>query len=430
MSRPRGALLAAAVLVITVSALAVSAVGPAPVAAAAPGPVTRCALDDPRLDETSGLAVTPAGPAVVDDSGNATVVYTLAPDCSVASSRAVGVSGRDVEDLARSADGTLWLADIGDNDHVRTSIALIRLPVRGPAEVRRLVYPDGPHDAETLLLPADGRPVIVTKDLGGRSGIYTTTAPPPAGSSPTPLRHVGEFLVPLSSTEGGPIGPFGRGLVTGGALSADGRVAAVRTYTDAWLYRVGGGTADDVVAALRGTPVDVPLPGEPQGEAVAFTADGTLLSAGEAGTSPSRREGDGVAARGPGRDGARRRPAAAGGVVGNRRVAAGRHVGSGRVRSPDGWWAGGRAAPGRGGPRRRAGRRAAVGGPGADARRTPATGPGTPLSPRGVRATSRVRACAAPPRRGRARSPRRRGWARRPRSRGAARRGRPCACRS
>lgn len=264
-------------------AAALLAAGPPAVAGPA-APVTRCALVDPRLDEVSGLAVTPAGPAVVNDSGNATVVHTLAPDCSAASTRRVGVTGRDVEDLARSADGTLWLADIGDNDRRRSSIALIRVPVRGAASVHRLTYPDGPHDAETLLLPADGRPVIVTKDLGGRSGVYTTDAPP-AGTAPTPLRRAGELVVPLSSTQGGPIGPFGRGLFTGGALSADGRVAAVRTYTDAWLYPVAGGTADDVVAGLRGAPVGVPLPGEPQGEAIAFTADGTLLSAGESGDS-------------------------------------------------------------------------------------------------------------------------------------------------
>ena len=259
-----------------------------PVALAATAPVTRCVLDDPRLDEASGLVETPSGPAVVNDSGNATVVYTLDPDCSVGSARPVGVSGRDVEDLARTADGTLWLADIGDNDGTRPSIALIRVPVRGAPDVRRLVYPDRPHDAETLLLPADGRPVIVTKDLGGRSGVYTTDAPPGTGSA-TPLRHVGEFVVPVSGTDGGPLGPFGRGLVTGGALSTDGRVAAVRTYTDAWLYPVTGsdGSADDVVTALRRTPVDVPLPGEPQGEAIAFTADGTLLSTGEAGRSRS-----------------------------------------------------------------------------------------------------------------------------------------------
>ena len=273
-------------LAVVVAVVLVAGVVGGPVALAATGPVTRCALDDPRLDEVSGLAVTPSGPAVVDDSGNATVLYTLAPDCTVASVRRVGVPGRDVEDLARGADGTLWPADIGDNDGTRTGIALIRVPVRGAADVRRLVYPDRPHDAETLLMPADGRPVILTKDLGGRSGVYTTDAAPTT-ASPTTLRRVGELVVPLSGTEGGPLGLFGRGLVTGGALSVDGRVAAVRTYTDAWLYPVTGGTADDVVAGLRRTLVGVPLPGEPQGEAIAFTADGTLLSAGEAGRSRS-----------------------------------------------------------------------------------------------------------------------------------------------
>lgn len=272
-------------LAVVVTLLVAGAIG-GPEVLAATGPVTRCVLDDPRVDEASGLAVTPSGPAVVNDSGNATVVYTLAPDCSVASARSVGVAGRDVEDLARDADGTLWLADIGDNRGTRPDVALIRVPVRGAPAVRRLVYPDRPHDAETLLLPADGRPVIVTKDFGGRSGVYTTDAPP-VGASPTPLRRVGELVVPASITEGGPLGPFGRGLVTGGALSVDGRVAAVRTYADAWLFPVAGGSADDVVAALRRTPVDVPLPGEPQGEAIAFTADGTLLSAGEAGRSAS-----------------------------------------------------------------------------------------------------------------------------------------------
>lgn len=256
--------------------------------AAPPGPQVRCELDDERLAEASGLVVGPDGPAVVNDSGNPSTVYRLDPRCGVAAELPVVRDGRDVEDLARADDGTLWLADTGDNRRARPTIAILRLAPDGGQVDVPLAYPDGPHDAETLILPDDGRPVIVTKDLGGRSGVYTTDAPLPAAAPerPVSLRRVGEVAIPPTTTANGSSDPqaaVGGGLITGGALTDDGRVAGLRTYTDAWLYPVTGpvGTADGVVAALRGAPVQVPLPGEPQGEAIAFEPDGTLLSASE-----------------------------------------------------------------------------------------------------------------------------------------------------
>lgn len=257
-------------------------------ATAAADPPVRCTLDDGRLDEVSGLVDGPDGPQVVNDSGNPSTVYRLDPaDCSIVGTRAVPIAGRDVEDLARTADGTLWLADIGDNGRTRNTVAILRLPAGGGEIVTRLVYPDGPHDAETLLVPGDGRPVIVTKVFGGRSTVYTVDAPLPAepATTPIPLRRVGDVVLPASDTPNGGSSTaalLGGGLVTGGAVSDDGRTVALRTYSDAWLYpSAGAASAEDVVAALRRTPVRVPLPGEPQGEAIAFAPDGTLLSAGE-----------------------------------------------------------------------------------------------------------------------------------------------------
>jgi hypothetical protein len=69
-------------------------------------------------------------------------------------------------------------------------------------------------------------------------------------------------------------------LVTGAATSADGTVIALRTYTDAYLFPVPDG---DVVKALSAKPVRVPLPNEPQGEAIAFQPDGSLVSGSETG---------------------------------------------------------------------------------------------------------------------------------------------------
>ena len=236
-----------------------------------PDPTVRCSLDDERLAETSGLVADPdGGYEVVADSGNPSTVYRLDERCAVTGERDVPHRGRDVEDLARTPDGTLWLADTGDNGRRRDTIAVLRLDGSGAETVERLTYPDGPHDAESLLMPADGHAVIVTKDLGGRSGVYVADGPS--------LRRAGEVVVP-----GEAMTSLGAGAFTGGAISADGRVVALRTYTDAWLYPApqGTATADDVVAALRAAPVRVPLPVESQGEALAFAPDGTLVATGE-----------------------------------------------------------------------------------------------------------------------------------------------------
>lgn len=245
---------------------------------AVPAPVVRCAVADPRLAELSGLVADGDGLWAMADGGRRVQVQRLDPDgCEVRDTRTADIDPVDPEDLARGPDGTLWVGDIGDNGLRRDTVAVIELPAQGAARLHRLTYPDGPHDAEALLVDAAGRPIVVVKDAGP-AGVYRTEAPPD-GAGPTPLLRVGQVALPPSDTIGGPLGGLGSRLVTGAAASADGRVVALRSYTDAWLYRV---PADgDLVAALTGRPVRVPLPGEPQGEAIAFEPSGTLVSGSE-----------------------------------------------------------------------------------------------------------------------------------------------------
>jgi hypothetical protein len=248
------------------------------VAAAVPPPETRCTVDDPRLVELSGLAVVGDGIWAMADGGRRVELHRLDPGtCAVVESRTAKVDPYDAEDLAVGPDGSLWVGDTGDNEQRRSTVALIVVPARGEPELHRLTYPDGPHDAEALLVDARGVPTVVTKSVGA-AGIYQPEGPLD-GVGPTPLVHVGDLALPSSTTTGGPIGGLGSRTVTGGAMTADGRVVALRTYTDAWLFAVpDGGTVAD---ALRTAPVQVPLPDEPQGEAVAFEPDGTLLSGSE-----------------------------------------------------------------------------------------------------------------------------------------------------
>ena len=249
--------------------------------AAVPAPVTRCTVDDPRLTELSGLAVVGGAVWAMADGGSRVELLRLDPGtCAVLDRRTAAVDPYDAEDLAAGPDGALWVGDTGDNERRRGTVAVVVVPADGPPRLHRLTYPDGPHDAEALLVDARGVPTVVTKDVGV-TGVYQPPGPL-SGSGPTPLVRLGDLPVPTSDTVGGPLGALGSRLVTGGAVDPTGRVVAVRTYTDAWLYPVPDGAANPVADALRGTPVRVPLPDEPQGEAVAFTADGTLLSGSEA----------------------------------------------------------------------------------------------------------------------------------------------------
>jgi hypothetical protein len=237
-----------------------------------------CTITDRRIPESSGLAAAGDQLYTVNDGGEKLQVYVLDRGCRVRRVIESPVNPYDVEDLARAADGTLWLADIGDNAGSRSTIALELLTEAGAVTLFRFRYPDGPHDAEALLLDRSGRPYIVTKEpLSSR--VYTPAASPssasPSGGRVTPLRKVATLSFPLTGTAGGPVGAASQLLVTGGAVAPDGSRLVLRTYTDAYLWTIPDG---DVAAALREDPVRrIALPATEQGEAVTFTPDGRSL---------------------------------------------------------------------------------------------------------------------------------------------------------
>ncbi|GAA2675005.1 MULTISPECIES: hypothetical protein [Actinosynnema] len=252
--------------------------GPVP---AAPAVADVCRVTDPRLAELSGLASDGRRwYALNDDDDGVLRVQVLGRDCSVVGTISGTTDPYDAEDLAPAPDGTLWVSDTGDNARSRSTVALHALSKDGTTRLYRLTYPDGPHDAEALLLDAAGVPHVVTKEVLGQALVYR-----PVGAlsetAPTPLEQVAALSLPSTETTGGPReSRLVTRLVTGGAMSRDGSVAALRTYTEAYLYPVVDG---DLVAALGREPVRVPLPDEAQGEAIAFEPDGALLSASEFG---------------------------------------------------------------------------------------------------------------------------------------------------
>ncbi|MFC4145356.1 hypothetical protein ACFO0M_03735 [Micromonospora mangrovi] len=269
---------------VAMPAVVLAATAPAAHAAAAVAGKKKCTVEDERLRELSGLVATATGYVVINDGTDLESrkrVFFLDTKCRIAREpvRYTDPGPRDTEDLALGPDKkTLFIADTGDNvtnKERRTRVAVWTMPLNGSKQpvLHRLSYPDQqPRDAEALVVGDDGKPLIITKSLSGKSEIFTPTAAFKASGDPeaVPMRKVGEVTVPKTSTEirmGAPL----KLLVTGATRSPDGSKVVLRTYGDAFEYDVTGG---NIVAALTtGKPRVTPL-ADPFGEAISYTPDG------------------------------------------------------------------------------------------------------------------------------------------------------------
>ena len=270
-----GRVLARVTMAAVLAAMCTAVGAPAAVAAPAYTPGSDvCQVTDPRIIEGSGLLVRPDGYDVINDSGDQVEVFHLDRGCQTTAVTVAAIDPRDTEDLTAGPDGLLYVADIGDNNAVRGSVAVevVSPADSGATQIRRFHYPDGAHDAESLFVQSDGRIVIVTKSLTGLSGVYRSTEPidraPGASQMPQSLNKIGQLQIEKTDTPGGPVGWIGSRLVTGAAASADGTLIALRTYTDAYIWDLDD---PDIASTLVGKKATVvPLPPSPQGEAIAF----------------------------------------------------------------------------------------------------------------------------------------------------------------
>lgn len=246
-------------------------------------PASQGTLENARLTEISGLGVTSAAAGtfwVHNDSGDEARTYLLSARAEwLATYRLLGIDKpSDIEDLAvvrRGEQTTLYLGDIGDNARSRTDGILIHrfvepeLPARadsvppnrerptGPVATFHLRYPDGPHDAEALLVdPSSETVVIVTKPLLGDAEVYQKQGPLADGT----LALAGRLTEPLTGTI--------IQLVTGADMTRAGDYLALRTYDSIFLFPRAAGQS--MAEALLAPACPVPAPPEKQGEAIAL----------------------------------------------------------------------------------------------------------------------------------------------------------------
>lgn len=199
----------------------------------------------PRAAESVSLDRTIRDDAVVESSGlarstyNRRLLWTHNDKGDVA--RLFGVSGRgatravvtlsdaravDWEDMASGPEHTLWVADIGDRDKTRSFVSIYRLAEPQALEDMSLTstrfdftYPDGPHDAEALMVdPRGGQLFIVTKSHDG-GAVY---------EAPRELRT--DAPNPLTRVASAPAN------VTGASFALDGDWFVLGNYKFAYVY--------------------------------------------------------------------------------------------------------------------------------------------------------------------------------------------------
>jgi hypothetical protein len=256
-------------------------------------PRTTGKLKSPEINESSGLvaAQTAGFYWTNNDSGDGPNLYAI--DETGASRgvwRVAGASARDWEDIAagpgpQSDRRYLYIGDIGDNDEKRQDIIVYRIPEpvitardiastkRNPratetAEAIKLKYPDGRHDAETLMIhPSTGDLYIVSKLFLANPVVYKASAPLRSNDTVTLVKQ-GELNLP--SLLGG--------ILTGGSLSPDGRRVAFCDYVQGYelVQPATSRNFDDIWKQ----PISIVNLGKrPQGEAIAYRLDGRALLA-------------------------------------------------------------------------------------------------------------------------------------------------------
>jgi hypothetical protein len=209
-------------------------------------------FQDPAIVESSGLVVRDGLFLTTNDSGDGGRIFVVDGSGRTVGSTSWEPAPKDVEALAPASPGWVWVGDIGDNVEDRETVTVLKVPFgRETQEVEpesyTLVYPDHPHDAETLLAdPTTGQLFVVTKNIFG--GTVFAAPRKLSATEPNELREVADSA---------------KGVATDGSFFPDGRHYVVRDYISATVYSFPGHE-----------PIDsFPLPAQQQGEGIAVDED-------------------------------------------------------------------------------------------------------------------------------------------------------------
>lgn len=241
-------------------------------------------IDQPARDEVSGIVKSRKYKDtywVHGDSGTKDHIYAINSDGEIKSGKKKyegaeikGAKNKDWEDIALGEDGTLILADFGNNCHCRDDLKILIIEEPEPdddeADVLaeyRIKYPEREgvlslfiqdnHNAEAVFMRA-GKIYIITKnESGGEAKLFQLDNP-----------VEDEINIPTE------VSPFKfRGQVTAADISPDEKKLAVLTYNSIWIFDIEEGKG-----MFDGTKYWQPIRGVEQVESIAFSGEDLIIA--------------------------------------------------------------------------------------------------------------------------------------------------------
>jgi hypothetical protein len=256
-------------------------------------PMVTGTIQSKDIIESSGIAASKCQNGVFwthNDSGDDAYIFAIDEKGNdLGTWRVTNADNDDWEDIAEYKDASgkcfIYLGDIGDNKTKRKERTVYRVPEPAvtekshdtdikdslstdPATALNFNYPDGNHNAETLMVnPQSGDIYVLTKRIDGPSSVYKLGGES-GNSNVAVAQKVADLTVPNVPN----------GQLTGGDISPDGRRVVLCDYS--WGYELqlpaGAKNFDEI---WNTKPDRIDLGKLPQSEAIAYMSDGSTIIA-------------------------------------------------------------------------------------------------------------------------------------------------------
>lgn len=246
-------------------------------------PVDRGAVSNPAIDEASGLVASRHHAGVLwthNDSGDEPKIYPISTAGKTLGEWTLeGARNLDWEDITigpgpEEGVSYLYVGDIGDNKGRRPRRTIYRFPEpkmddehAGTGTVKEVEaiafqYPDGPRDAETLLLDPFTRDLYIVSKRDEFPRVYRLPYPQ-STSGITTAEYLGEWPRQVVGVLNQPVG---------GDLSPDGQELLIKSYVEVMRWRRED-EQTTLFELLKTEPEVLPYLVEPQGEAIGWASD-------------------------------------------------------------------------------------------------------------------------------------------------------------